>query len=326
MLKHAEPKMVLGGFGMFHEHPLKSTDTIVFRRVVPYNAGTNGVSSITATDFLLQEGSTPDAATIDYEDVSVTLKHYGHLFKLSSDAALMYEDDIPTHMLKQTGEILGQVAEMVDYGEFKAGITVHYSNGSTRAGINTTISLPKLQAIARTLENNQAQKVTSAIMPGLKFDTSAVEECFLCFVSTDAVSDIRALPGFTPRVKYGSAITPAHVREFGACEDFRFISSSLLAPFLAAGSASLNGMKATDSTNVDVYPMLVIGEEAWGHVSLKGHGKTSISPTYLPPNVKSIANPLGQFGYVGGDFRYASVRLNENWFVRFEHAVTDLDA
>jgi len=326
MLKHAEPTMVLGSFGMQKEQPLNKTDTLVFRRLDPYNAGANGVAQITAIDFQIAEGSIPDAGTINYTNVSVTLKQYAVLFKLTSKAALMYEDDIPGDMVKLTGSTLGEVAELVAYGEFKAGTSVIYANGTTRAGINTAISLDKLRQATRTLENNMGKKVTSTIAPGLKFDTSAVEECFLVFMHTDCNSDVRDLPNFVPRIKYGTAISPVHAREMGCCEEFRFVTSPLFRPFLAAGSATLNGMVAADATNVDVYPMLVIAEEAWGHVSLKGHGKTSISPTFLPPSQKNHANPSGTFGYVGADFWYAPVRANENWFLRIETAVTKLIA
>ena len=83
-------------------------------------------------------------------------------------------------------------------------------------------------------------------------------------------------------------------------------------------------MVAADDTNIDVYPMIVMAEEAWGHVSLKGHGKTGISPTVIPASQKNHANPSGMFGYVGADFWYAVVRLNENWLTRLECAATDL--
>jgi N4-gp56 family major capsid protein len=83
-------------------------------------------------------------------------------------------------------------------------------------------------------------------------------------------------------------------------------------------------MYAADATNVDVYPSIVIGEDCLGHVSLKGHGKSSISPTIIPASQKNHANPSGMFGFVGADFWYAPVRLNDNWMVRVEHAITAL--
>ena len=324
MLKKAEPTMVLGTFGSQKEQPLNKTDTVVFRRLKPFNAGANEVAQIVAANFITSEGTTPDANTISYTDVSVTLRQYSVLFKLTSKSALMYEDDIPGDMVDLTGLTLGEVSELVAYGEFKAGISVIYANGSTRAGINTKITLTKLRQAVRTLENNMGRKVTSSIKAGPNFGTKPVEDCYVVFIHTDCSSDVRDLAGFTKRVEYGSAITPVHAREIGACEEFRFVTSPLFRPFLNAGSATLNGMLSAGASQVDVYPMIIMSDDAWGHVSLKGHGKTSISPTYLPPSQKNHANPSGMFGYVGADFWYAPVRLNENWAIRIECGVTAL--
>lgn len=325
MLKHAEPIQVLGKFGAQKEQPLRKTDTVVFRRLKPFNATSAEVPNITAVNFITAEGVTPTANTIDYTDVTVLLNQYAVLFKFSSKSALMYEDDIPNDMSKLTGETLAEVAELVAYGQVKAGTSVIYANGSTRAGVNTTISLNKLRQAARSMESNRAKTVTSSISAGPNFDTSPVESAYLVFHHTDMNSDIRNLSGFTKRVEYGSAIKPTHPREMGACEEFRFIPSPLFAPHLAAGAVvGSSGMLAANDTNVDIYPLIVMAEEAWGHISLKGHGYTGISPTIIPASVKNHANPSGMFGFVGADFWYAAARLNENWMARLESCATDL--
>ena len=333
MLKHAEPIRVLGTFGSQKEQPKRKTDTIVFRRLKPFNAtaaanpadGYSETPSITAASFVTSEGTTPTANTISYTDVTVSLEQYAVLFKFSSKAALMYEDNIPDDMSKLTGETLGEVAELVCYGAIRAGSSVIYTNGSARSTLNTVVSLNSFRLAARAMEKNRAKQVTSKIASGPNYGTAAVEPGYIVFMHTDITSDVRDLPGFTKRVDYGSAIKPVHARECGACEEFRFVTSPLFAPYLAAGAAiGTDGMVAADTTNNDVYPMIIIGEEAFGHVSLKGHGYTAISPTVIPASVKNHANPSGMFGYVGADFWYACVRLNENWMTRIETCATDL--
>ena len=324
MLKHAEPIQVLGRFGAHKEQPRRKTDTVVFRRLVPFNAGANEVASITPASFVTAEGTTPNAQTITYTDVTVTLQQFAVLFKFSSKAELMYEDDIPADMQKLTGETLAEVAELICYGQVKAGSTVAYTNGASRDAVNTVITLNALRSMARTLESNRAKRVTSVIKSGPNFGTAPVPAGYVVFVHTDVESDIRNLPKFTPVEAYGSAVKPAHEREIGACEQFRFVTSPLFTPYLASGSATLNGCASTAGAKVDVYPVIVIAEDAFGHVSLKGHGYTGISPTLIPSGVKNHANPSGMFGYVGADFWYQSVRLNENWMGRIECGVTDL--
>jgi N4-gp56 family major capsid protein len=332
MLEHAQPITVLGDFGTQREMPMNSTDTLVFRRTLPFGAsavGTTiegsqryaGTPNIDATNFVLAEGVTPNSNTISFQDVTVQLQQYGILFKYSSKVEQLYEDDIPGEMVKLTGETMAEVMEMVRYGVLKAGSTVIYANGTTRAGINTTISLNSIRKAARTLESNRCRRVTSRLAPGVNFSTRAVQPAFIVFCHTDAVSDVRNLPGFTRVEEYGS-FKPIHDREIGACEDFRFISSPLLKSFLAAGSGTLNGMLSIGAANVDVYPFLVIGEDAWGQVALKG--MSAIKPVVLKASQTNHANPLGQFGYVGASTWFASVRLNDAWMARIEAGVTAL--
>jgi N4-gp56 family major capsid protein len=332
MLEHAQPITVLGDFGTQREMPQNSTDTLVFRRTLPFGASTSGTTienssryvgtpDITASNFVLAEGVTPNSNTISFQDVSVQLQQYGVLFKYSSKVENLYEDDIPGEMVKLTGETLAEVMEMVRYGVLKAGSTVIYANGSSRSAINTAISLNAIRKAARTLESNRSRRVTSRLAPGVNFGTRAVQPAYVIFCHTDAVSDIRNLPGFTRVEEYGS-FKPIHDREVGACEDFRFISSPLLKSFAAAGSATLNGMLSVGAANVDVYPFIIIGEDCWGQVALKG--MSAIKPVVLKASQTNHANPLGQFGYVGASTYFATVRLNDAFMARIEAGVTAL--
>ena len=333
MLEHAQPITVLGDFGTQREMPQNSTDTLVFRRTLPFGAtaaGTTienssryvGTPDITASNFVLAEGVTPNSNTISFQDVSVQLQQYGVLFKYSSKTEQLYEDDIPGEMVKLTGETLAEVMELVRYGVLKAGSTVVYTNGSSRSAVNTAISLNSIRKAARTLESNRARRVTSRLAPGVNFGTRAVQPAYVVFCHTDAVSDVRNLPGFTRVEEYGS-FKPIHDREIGACEDFRFISSPLLKSFAAAGaSVGSSGMLSVGASNVDVYPFIVIGEDAWGQVALKG--MSAIKPVVLKASQTNHANPLGQFGYVGASTWFATVRLNDAWMARIEAGVTAL--
>ncbi|APB99026.1 N4-gp56 family major capsid protein [Polynucleobacter asymbioticus] len=331
MLEHAQPIIVLGDFGEFREMPENATDTLVFRRTLPFGASTSGsgigsqqyigTPAINASSFVLAEGVTPTSNTITFQDITVTLQQFGVLFKFSSKVESLYEDDIPGEMVKLTGETLGEVQELVRYGVFKAGTQVVYANGSSRSSVNTPISLNKLRQSARNLESNRAKRVTQRLSPSVNFGTMPVQPAYIVFCHTDAEADVRNLPGFTKVESYGS-FKPVHDREIGAVEQFRFITSPLLNSFLAAGSSTLNGMVSLGGSNVDVYPFLILGEQAWGQVALKGMG--AITPTVLQAKEKNHANPLGQFGYVGASFWFNAVRLNEAWTARIEASVTSL--
>jgi len=325
MLKHAMPIKVLSTFGSQKQIPQNKTDTVVFRRALPIDAGSNGAPSITASNYLLQEGVTPGARTIAYQDVQVTLQQYGVLMKLSSKAEAMYEDDIPGDMVKLVGEHMASIEELISYGVVRGGTNVVYANGSARASVNTAITLNKLRQSARQLESAHAQLVTEKLAASVNFGTSAIEPGYLVFIHTDMEADFRNLTNFVPVARYGSQ-KPVHEREVGTVERFRIITSPYFKPFLSAGGTITAGTflsnGGTSGTTADVYPVMVVAQEAWGQIALKGMG--SIQPIYLPAKQITHANPMGQFGYVGANFFKNAVRLNENWMVRIECACSAL--
>lgn len=325
MLKHAMPIKVLSTFGSQKQVPQNKTDTVVFRRAIPIDAGSNGAPNITASNYLLQEGVTPGSRTIAYQDVQVTLQQYGVLMKLSSKAEAMYEDDIPGDMVKLVGEHMASIEELISYGVVRGGTNVVYANGTARASVNTAISLNKLRQAARQLESAHAQMVTEKLAASVNFGTTAVEPGYLVFIHTDMEADFRNLTGFVPLARYGSQ-KPMHEREIGAVERFRIITSPYFKPFLSAGGSITAGTFLSNGgntgTTADVYPLMVVAQEAWGQVALKGMG--AVQPIYLPAKQITHANPMGQFGYVGANFYKNAVRLNENWMVRIEAACSAL--
>lgn len=325
MLKHAMPIKVLSTFGTQKQIPQNKTDTVVFRRALPIDAGTNGAPNITASNYLLQEGVTPGSRTISYQDVQVTLQQYGVLMKLSSKAEAMYEDDIPGDMVKLVGEHMASIEELISYGVVRGGTNVVFANGTQRSAVNTAITLNKLRQSARQLESAHAQLVTEKLAASVNFNTSAIEPGYLVFIHTDMEADFRNLTNFVPVARYGSQ-KPVHEREVGTVERFRIITSPYFRPFLSAGGTITAGTflsnGGTSGTTADVYPVMVVAQEAWGQVALKG--MNAIQPIYLPAKQITHANPMGQFGYVGANFYKNAVRLNENWMVRIECACSAL--
>ena len=68
--------------------------------------------------------------------------------------------------------------------------------------------------------------------------------------------------------------------ELGSVENYRFITSPELAPYADAG-ADIGSTGLMGTTKVDVYPFIVVGEDAWGQLSLRG--SDALDPTYIPP-------------------------------------------
>lgn len=317
ILAHAMPVEVLGITGMQKQMPKNQGDNTVFRRWLPYGGTDNrwitGANVATfASDHLTTEGVTPSADTLSAVDVTATLQQYACLYAVTDKTADLYEDDVPAEMKKQTGERVGLIREMVRYGALKGITNVFYGGtGTSPSTVNGTVSIPLLRKITKSLKANHAKMITSILAPSPNFATAPVEAAYLVFCSTDMEPAIRDLPGFKHVSEYGQR-KPVHEQEIGSVESFRFVLSPELAATINGGAAvGSTGMFSTGGSNIDIYPMIVVGEDVWGQVALRG--SDSIDVSYISPGQKDKNDPLGQRGYIGAKTWMTAVVLNNGW-------------
>lgn len=311
MLKHAGPVTVLDKFGLTKRMPKNKSTTIKFRRPKPFEAVTSP----------LVEGVTPKTTAFAYEDVEATLKQYGMVVGITDVIEDTHEDPVLQDATQQAGENIGRTTEALSWGVLRAGTNVMYGNGVSRSAVNTTMTKNLQRAVTRSLKAQKAMKVTKMLSPSPNYETRAIEAAYIAVAHTDLESDIRNMTGFVPVAEYGQR-RPICEEEIGSVEDVRYILSPDLDPFLGAGAATLNGMVSAEGNNVDVYPVLFFGKEAYGTVALRDQG--AVSPSIIPANQKTKDDPLGQRGYVGWKTWFVALRLNEAWMVRVEVGVTDL--
>lgn len=309
MLDHARPIEVLAQYGMTQPVPKNKAQTIKFRRPVPLAVAT-----------ALTEGTPPTSKAMQYEDVPATLVQYGDVIEITDVVNDLAEDPV----LKDSTMILGeQAAETIEsllWGAISGGANVVYGNGTARSAVNTKLTLSMQRAIVRHLKAERGRKVTSKVASTVKYGTEAIAPAYLAFAHSDCEADIRDLAGFTPCEKYGSM--EALPYEIGKVEEVRYICSPVLDAFKGAGAATLNGMVSEGGSNVDVYPIVFVAKDAYGHVSLRG--SKAFTPMVTNPGTPSKSDPLGQKGTVGWKTYFDALVLNEAWMVRAEVGVSDL--
>lgn len=327
IVAHSVPVEVLGITGMQREIPRNKGKTVIYRRYRPFGALATSESTknrwvVDPLTNILSEGVTPTSDTLVPDNITVTLNQYGCLYQVTDQVYDTYEDDVPAEMKKQCGERVGLIRELVRYGVVKAIGNVFYPGGvSSRATVANKISLGVLQKASRNLQANHAKRITGILAPSQFIGTKPIEASYLVFCHTDCESDLRALSGWKNVAEYGSRKV-AHEQEIGSVENFRFITSPELAPYPNAGVAvGATGLVAT-STNVDVYPFIICGEDAWGQVALRG--ADSLEPVWIPPGERSKSDPLAQRGFIGAKFYFNCTALNEGWIAVIEAGVTNL--
>lgn len=311
MLAHAEPVIVLNKFAQTKPLPKNKADNIKFRRPIPFAVSTTP----------LVEGVTPTAQAMTYEDVPVTIAQYGAVVMITDKVADLSEDPVLADASMMCGEQAGETIEAITWGVVKGGTNVAYANGTAVNQVNTAITLNKVRGAVRFLMAQRAKRLTKMLSGSSSYATKPIEAAYIAFGHTDMEADIRNLAGFTPVAAYGSR-QPLCAEEVGSVESVRFVLSPMLSPTLAAGSGTLNGMKSVGGTAVDVYDLVIVGQEAYGAVPLKGPG--AITPRVINPDAIDKSDPMGQRGYVSWKTYYAAVRLNEAWMIKIRVAVTNL--
>lgn len=327
ILAHAIPKEVLGITGTQRRMPKNSSDTVIYRRWLPYGATAGTASSINqiVTDPVAHqttEGVTPDADSLVPEDRTVQLKQYSCLYMYTDKVAELYEDNIPDEMKTQTGERMGNVREMIRYGALKGCTNKFYAGGTSRGTVDESVSKNLLRKMTRSIKGNRGSMITSVLAASPNYNTAPVEAGYLVFCHTDLESDIRDLPGFVKCAEYGSR-KQVHECEIGSVDSYRFVVSPELSSIPNAGAAvGSTGLESTGGVSVDVYPMIAVAEDAWADVALRGMG--SFDTTHIPHTTKTKDDPLGQRGYVGAKFWSAAFVQNDGWMAVAEVGATDL--
>lgn len=310
MLEHAMPVMVLEKVAVTKPMPRNNSRTAKFRRPKTFTAQTTP----------LVEGVTPNATSFQYEDVEVTINQYGQVVVVTDVIEDTHEDPVLQDATQMCGENIGRTQEALDWAVVRGGTNVFYSNGTTRAAVNTPISLAKQDAIIRALKAQKAMKIRESLSGSPNYATHPIWGAYIGVAHTDLEHDIQNLPGFVPVANYGSR-QPMCDEEIGSVKDVRYVLSPDLASFADAGGAK-GSMKSTTGTSADVYPVMYFGKAAFGKVALRG--RTAIEPSIIPVGQKTKDDPLAQRGYVGWKMWHGSLILNDLWMVRLEAAVTDL--
>lgn len=327
IIGHAMHTEVLSSTGKQIEMPKNKSDTIVVRSWVPFGGTVAAPNTwaVTAESHITQEGVTPAADTIVPRDVSFTLNQYMALYSLTDRDYDLYEDDVAEAMKEQTGERMGLVRELAIFGKLKASTNKYYAGGSSatsRATVSGIINERLVSNIIRTLKANHGNLITKILSPGSSFGTVSVEAAYVFYVHTDAEYDVRRLPGFREVAAYGSR-QPISDYELGTWQNARFIISPELASYQNSGAAvGVLGLKSSNATNIDVYPLIALAKEAFAQVMLRG--QNAIEPIFLPPGKSDKSDPGGQRGYIGAKFWHDCEILNPGWIVVGEVGVTDL--
>jgi len=291
------------------DQPEKSTRVVRWARYKALPISTSTVS----------EGITPQAVQMEREEVSASLDQYIGLVQ-TTDVLHYFHPDFTINVATQRlGEQAAQTIETVRFNTFKAGTNKRYANGAVRTAVNTAVALDDLRWAERSLSRQLAKMFTNMVQSTPDFNTEAILPAYWAYCHSDLKYDISGITGFVSVKDYGHNIK-AEPNEWGSIGNIRFLTSTIFAPYASGGGAK-GSMISTDGTSADVYPILIVGRQAWGSVSFKG--KNAIAPFIVAPS-HTVADPAAQRGFIGWVAWTKAVILNDSYCAVLEVAATEL--
>jgi N4-gp56 family major capsid protein len=289
-------------------------------------------------DTPIAEGVTPDFSSLEHTTLMHTLKQYGSYVNTTDVQMAAAADPVLKIISERQATQAGETIDFLSYKVFRAGTQAKYVGTSATArahvdmhiggtlptlnspGANTP-TLGSLQTAIRALENNDCGKLKSKLKASVGIATEPIRESYIAICHPDLRQDIQALPDFVAVEKYSDQ-SDAIEGEIGGVEGVRFITTTQATPFKDAGDTNgIANCVSTGGVNADVYPVLIIGEDAIGCATLGG--MDSLRSKVVMPK-PGPGDPLGQRGTVAWDTFYSCIILQDLNMYRLEVACTKL--
>ena len=284
----------------------------------------------------IAEGVTPDFDQLEQVTIRHTLEQFGSYVNVTDVMMAAANDPLVQIITERQAQQCGETLDFLSYKVARAGSQVGYarSGGSTgRSDVDLTIagvanvdvaastarSTKFLDQAIRTLERNDARKITEQLDASTGQSTSPIRASYVGICHTDLRQDLEQIPGYVPVEKYADQ-SDILDGEMGSARGIRFIGTTQATPFKDAGdTANASSQVSAGGSKSDVYPVIIMAQDAFGCATLGG--KDSLTSTVVAPK-PGPGDPLGQRGHISWNTFFSCVVLQNLWMYRIECAAS----
>ena len=271
----------------------------------------------TATDALVEGSLYNDLKDLTVTAITGTVSQYGDAVGFSDIVSTITIDPLMAETTKILAEQASQTIDELTRDVLVTGTTVRYANAAANraavaagddfasmdgAGSSATGgSLSDIRRIVLDLELNRARRVggyyQAITHPRVMFDIQATTEWREHQLYNQTKRDERG--------GLGNIMNPSPVGEIYGVQ---FWVTDVAKVFTGEGAGG-----------IDVYSILVFGQDAFGTVELSGHNLETI---YQPLGSAGTADPLKQQQTLGWKVTFGTKILQEAFMLRYECAVS----
>lgn len=247
-----------------------------------------------------------------------TMQNFGYFTEYTRDSIdFDTEDGLEEYVRSQMISTATRITEdllQIDLLNAR-GITVFGGIAQADAEVNETskVQYADLARLSVALDNNRTPKNTTVITGSMKVDTATIPAARVMFIGPDMIQQLRKMQdyfgdaAFIPVQKYGDAATILR-GEIGTIDQFRIVVNPEMMKWEGAGAAVTadKGIHTTDG-KADIYPMLVIGDDAFTTIGFHPTGtSTKFEIIHTKPGSGNAhsGDPYGKRGFMSIQWWY----------------------
>lgn len=299
-MKAARPLLTHLRWAQVKDLPKNNSLVIKFRRY----------SLLTASTTALSEGVTPEGTQLSVTDVTATVAQYGEFITLTDLLLLTTFDPVLTETADLLGQQAGNTLDQLCRDVIIACTTIQYaSTSSSVATVSSTMKLTRdeIKEAVRTLQGNNAKKITRMVNPSTGFNTSPINAAYIGIISEDTHFDLKDAEGWVPVEEYASQ-NGVIEGEVGKLDEVRFVMTTNAKVAASSGAGS-----------IDVHKTIIMAQDFYGISRISGAAMKNI---VKPLGSAGTADPLDQRSTSGWKATFIAKILNENFAVVINHAVS----
>ena len=211
--------------------------------------------------------------------------------------------------------------------------TIRFAGSATAlAEVEVThiVTYSDLMKLAIDLDNNRTPKHTKVISGSRMVDTKTISAARVMYVGSEMIPTLRAmvdlhgLPAFVPVQQYADGGNVLN-GEIGSVDAFRIVVVPEMMKYAGQGATDATGVAHTTGGDIDVFPMLVVGDGAFTTVGFQTDGKTvKFKITHKKPGEATAdrSDPYGETGFMSIKWYYGSLILRGERIAKILTAAT----
>ncbi len=297
ILENAEDDNIHGQFGIEENVPEGNGPVVRFEGQDPYPAATTP----------LVEGVTPVGNKISYRNVLCQLYQYGAYTPVTDLMGYYLGNKKAVMDTAELGAQAGRTIDEINRECLNGGTMVQYAPIVDADGNETRV-------LSRSAITEDAKFSVKEILKASRFlkrnSAKPFGKSFVAIIHPDVEYDVLSSKGFIEAIAYTNNVERLFNGEIGRIGQVRFVVSPQAKIFKGAGAGG-----------IDVYSTLILGQKAYGTISMQGGNLQHI---VKPVGSAGSADPLNQRGSRGWKVTHGVVRLCETNMIRVESAASPL--